>query len=270
MGTLLIDGAQDHALPAPGSPSATQAWTGWVPSVGTGTLVAASHGTSSPAGQRAIRALVDAVAAARPALRVEEAFVDVQTPGVPQVLAQAGDESRIVPLLLSSGYHTRHDLAEAARTVRAATTARALGPDPRLAAVLLRRLAEAGLRRDDHVVLACAGSTDERGVAECRATAALLAERIGRRVETAFVSAAEPSVEHAVRTAVARREGGWFSRRRPRRGRVVVSTYLLAPGHFAARVAACGADVVAQPLLVPGRPVPQELVEIVLERYDQP
>ncbi|WP_309082379.1 CbiX/SirB N-terminal domain-containing protein [Zhihengliuella sp.] len=232
--------------------------------------MAASHGTSSPAGQQAVRALVHAVAASRPGVRVQEAFVDVQTPGVPQVLAGAGEEPRVVPLLLSSGHHTRHDLAEAARTVPGATVARALGPDPRLASVLARRLREAGLRRDDHVVLACAGSTDTRGVEECRTTAAMLSETIGLRVEAAFVSAAEPTLEHAVGAGVARLERGWFPRRRPGHGRVVVSTYLLAPGHFGARAAACGAHVVAQPLLVPGRPVPEELVEIVLDRYDRP
>ncbi|MBG6084337.1 sirohydrochlorin chelatase [Zhihengliuella flava] len=250
-------------------PATNDAWTGWIPPVVAGTLVAASHGTGSPAGQRAIRGLVDAVRAARPELRVEEAFVDVQTPSVPTVLSGAGPLPRVVPLLLSTGYHTRHDLAEAAREVEGTTVTRALGPDPRLAAVLARRLEEAGLRAEDQVILACAGSTDAQGVADCHTMASLLGAHIGRKVEPAFVSAAEPTVNDAVATAAERARRGFFSRR-ARRGRVVVATYLMAPGHFAARVAGCEADVVSQPLLLPGAAVPPELVELVLERYDQP
>ncbi|WP_189349715.1 sirohydrochlorin chelatase [Zhihengliuella salsuginis] len=251
------------------SPSANDAWTGWVPQVEAGTLVAASHGTGSPSGQRAIRALVEAVAAARPGLRIAEAFVDVQTPDVPAVLSAAGPRPRIVPLLLSTGYHTRHDLAEAADAAEGTTVTRALGPDPRLADVLALRLREAGVRRGDQIVMACAGSTDPQGVADCRAMAGLLAQRVGAKVEAAFVSAADPSVGAAVASARARTQRGWFGSRQ-RRGRVVVSTYLMAPGHFAALVAGSDADIVAEPLLVPGLPVPRELVDIVLDRYDQP
>lgn len=251
------------------TPTTTDAWTGWIPPVEAGTLIAASHGTGSPAGQRAIRGLVDAVRLARPHLRIEEAFVDVQSPSVPTVLSKAGLLPRVVPLLLSTGYHTRHDLAEAAREVEGTTVTRALGPDTRLADVLARRLKEAGLRKGDQVIMACAGSTDAQGVADCHTVATMLSAKIGMKVEPAFVSAAEPAIDDAVATAQARSQRGLFARRK-RRGRVVVSTFLMAPGHFAARVAGCDADVVAKPLLTPGTEVPQELVDLVLERYDQP
>jgi len=46
-----------------------------------------------------------------------------------------------------------------------------------------------------------------------------------------------------------------------------VATYLLAPGFFADLAARSGADVVAPPLLVAGQAPPDELVDIVLERY---
>jgi len=52
--------------------------------------------------------------------------------------------------------------------------------------------------------------------------------------------------------------------------RVVVATYLLAPGFFADLAARSGADVVTPPLLVPGEPPPDELVDIVVERYLTP
>ena len=49
--------------------------------------------------------------------------------------------------------------------------------------------------------------------------------------------------------------------------RVVVATYLLAPGYFADLAAASGADVVTPPLLLPHEPPANELVDIVVERY---
>lgn len=254
--------ARDGAAPL--TPASNSAWGGWEPPAVATTLVAASHGTNSPAGQRAIAELVSAVAAARPEVPVAPAFVDVQEPDVGTVLRAAGGEPRIVPLLLSTGFHTRHDLAGSAAGAPGTTVSRALGPDPRLAAVLERRLAEAGLRRGDQVILACAGSTDAQGVADCHAMARLLSDRLGTTVETSFVSAATPSVGEAVRRAGARSRRRWFAR-----GRVVVSTYLMAPGHFAALVAGSGADVVSQPLLVPGTDVPNELVDLVLERFDR-
>ncbi|MGJ9403939.1 sirohydrochlorin chelatase [Arthrobacter sp. KK5.5] len=249
---------------APLAPAFNSAWGGWEPLVRATTLVAASHGTKSPAGRAAITELVDAVAAARPDVPVAAAYVDVQTPGVDVVLDACGGSPRIVPLLLSTGFHTRHDLAGSAASAPGTTLSRALGPDPRLATVLQRRLVEAGLRRGDQVILACAGSTDPQGIADCHAMGRLLSDRLGTGVETAFVSAAGPSVPEAVERASSRSRRRWFAR-----GRVVVATYLMAPGHFAAMVAGCGADVVSAPLLVPGTEVPAELVELVLERFDR-
>ncbi len=49
--------------------------------------------------------------------------------------------------------------------------------------------------------------------------------------------------------------------------RVVVVSYLLAPGYFADLAAAAGGDVTTPPLLVDGDPVPSELVDVVIERY---
>jgi hypothetical protein len=47
--------------------------------------------------------------------------------------------------------------------------------------------------------------------------------------------------------------------------RVVVASYLLAPGVFHERLRTCGADAVTSPLLHPAR-VPDLLVELVLAR----
>lgn len=263
-------------------------------------LLACSHGTSSPAGSRAVATLVGAVASRRPELDVRGAFVDVQSPDVPASLA-ALDPARdvtIVPLLLSAGYHVHVDLAESAARAapRSVAVAGALGPDVRLARILAARLEIAGLRPADRVVLAAAGSSDASAVADCERMGELLAEVLDRPVLVGFVSAARPRLADAVRAARAvsgpapgvllgLRSEGHLSPG----GRVAVSTFLLAPGYFAdlaTRLATdAGADLVSDPLLVDpltgdgsgdgsgdrdgsGEAPPAALVEIVSDRYD--
>ncbi|WP_353808200.1 nitrite reductase small subunit NirD [Agromyces sp. SYSU T00194] len=228
-------------------------------------LVAASHGTSDAAGQRAVAALVDAVRDARPELVIADAFVDVQEPDVPAVVEAVHDDLdvTIVPLLLSAGYHVYHDLADVAEEVAGAAgapdvaVAAALGPDPRLADVLARRLEEAGLADDDRVVLAAAGSSDARAVDDCHAVGALLAARLEREVTVSFISAADPRVADAVSSV-----------RASAPARVVVASYLLAPGYFATLAAEAGGDLTSAPLLADGDAPPAELVAIVAERFD--
>jgi sirohydrochlorin ferrochelatase len=223
-------------------------------------LVAASHGTSSPAGRTAVAARVDAVRRAAPGLVVEDAFVDVQTPDVASVLDAlgAGHESVVVPLLLSAGYHVHVDLArEVHGRARGPTLGAALGPDDRLVDVLLERLAEAGLRDDDRVVLAAAGSSHARAVADCRVVGRRLAERLGRPVAVGFLSAARPGLADAIARTRATHPVS----------RVVVSSYLLAPGYFHDLAAAAGAAVTSAPLLRPDAPASHSLVELVLDRY---
>ncbi|MBT2501049.1 nitrite reductase small subunit NirD [Curtobacterium sp. ISL-83] len=250
-------------------------------------LVGASHGTSDPAGRRAVAGLLDAVRTARPELPVLDAFVDVQEPDVPTVLraADPGAEAVVVPLLLSAGFHVHVDLAEAAAEAAAERTAGApgpaaqrpaavesstdsapgvvvggaLGPDVRLAHVLARRLHDAGLTPDDHVVLAAAGSTDASAVADCHTVGAMLAVVLDRPVTVSFISAAEPRLPDAVAATRTAAAGV---------GRVAVATYLLAPGYFADLAVAAGGDLTSRPLLVEDAPPPAELVGIVLDRHD--
>jgi sirohydrochlorin ferrochelatase len=231
-------------------------------------LVGISHGTSSPEGRRAVRGLHDDVARAvakrhpdgTPSVRL--GHVDVEQPDVPATLASLadGEPAVVVPLLLSAGYHVYVDLTEAVEeeTSRPVVLAGALGPDDRLAAVLLRRLREAGLHDDDRLVLAVAGSSDRRAVDDCVEQARRLAAASGREVSIGYLSAAEPRLPEAV--AAARGSLG-------EHGRVAVANYLLAPGYFDDLVRAAGADIVAAPLLVPEEPAPQELVDVVLDRY---
>lgn len=220
-------------------------------------LVASSHGTGSPSGRGAVGGLVAAVARRRPDLQVRSAFVDVQPPSPLRVMRDVeGRPTRLVPLLLSAGYHVFVDLTEAAAASTTTTLAPALGPDLRLAELLRDRLVEVGLRDDDVVVMAAAGSSDPSAVADCEQVARDLAGLLGRPVTAAYLSAALPRLDAAV--AAARDDGAT---------RVVVATYLLAPGFFADLAARSGADVVSGPLLLAHQPPPTALVDIVVERY---
>ncbi len=220
-------------------------------------LLAISHGTASPAGQAAVTTLMEAVAAQLPSVTVRLGHVDVQQPDVAASLdALAPDQPVvIVPLLLSAGYHVRVDLRQQSAGHADVAISPALGPDPRLVEVLAARLAALETGADDAIVLAVAGSSDDRANEDCRATAAMLSDLLGREVTVGFLAAAEPRLGPAVAAA---RAGG---------GRVVVADYLLAPGYFhdlAVRLA--DGSPVARPLLDDDAPA-QSLVELVRDRY---
>jgi len=217
-------------------------------------LIGCSHGTGSPTGRAAIRAVLAGVRAARGELDVREAFVDLQEPAVADAVAAvaaSGGSAVVVPLLLSAGFHVHVDIEAAVAGPRAVATV-PLGPDPRLVLVLLDRLAAAGAGPDDAIVLAAAGSTDPRGVIAVEAVAAALrAAWRGGPVTVGYGAGSTPRVPDAVRAA---RDAG--------ARRVVIAAYLLAPGFFRDRLTEAGADVVTAPLA----PDPR-LVEIVLDRY---
>ncbi|AEI11554.1 sirohydrochlorin chelatase [Cellulomonas gilvus] len=227
-------------------------------------LVGCSHGTDDRAGRAAIGSILADVAARRPDLDVREAFVDVQEPEVADVVRDAlasGAPAVVVPLLLSVGFHVRVDVTAAVEP-EGACAAAPLGPDDVLVDILLDRLAAAGLTDDDALVLAAAGSTDPAAAAAVEQVAASLAARLGRHVGPpderggglviGYGAGAVPRLRDAVATA---RTGA---------RRVVVASYLLAPGFFLGRVRAAGADVVSAPLA----PDPR-LADLVLRRYDE-
>jgi sirohydrochlorin ferrochelatase len=221
-------------------------------------LVACAHGTRNPTGRRLIAELALAARALRPGITTTAAFVDVQPPTVADVVAElsaAGHPAVVVPLLLSGGYHVHVDIAGAVAAAPGTVAARPLGPDPRLAEVLLDRLRAAGADPRDPgtaVVLAAAGSSDVRAVADVAETAAVLHRAWAGPVTTGYGSAASPTVPDAV--AAARLAGA---------ERVVVAAYLLAPGHFHDKLAGAGADAVTAPLLPDVR-----LAAVLLDRYD--
>ncbi len=221
-------------------------------------FVGCSHGTDNRSGRAAIGSILADVAEARPDLDVREAFVDVQRPEVADVVAGALTDAGaavVVPLLLSVGYHVKVDIAQAVARPGAAA-APPMGPDELLVDILADRLAEAGLTPDDALVLAAAGSTDPAAALAVEAVAGALSARLAdssgtaRALVVGYGAGASPRVPEAVAHA---RGGG---------RRVVVASYLLAPGYFHDRVLEAGADVVTAPLA----PDPR-LATLALARY---
>ncbi|WP_315770239.1 sirohydrochlorin chelatase [Rhodococcoides kroppenstedtii] len=225
-------------------------------------LLLVAHGTRNPAGVETIARLADAVSVvlsesdsdSSPGPSVRVAFVDVLGPSPADVLRDLPADAPViaVPAFLASGYHVHADLPREITESghRHVHVTPAIGPDPALARVLGERLRDTGLRPTDRVVLAAAGSSDVRALADVRTAADQLETVVGRPVEVAYVATGEPRVAGVVATA--RAEGD----------RVVVASYLLAPGLFHTRLGATGAAGVTEPLGVhPG------VTELVVARY---
>ena len=182
-------------------------------------VVACAHGTDNPAGRRLVDGLREDLAAVLAAdgihALVHEAYVDVQEPRLEAVLASLppGEDAIVAPLLLSEGFHTSVDIAEAVATRAQTRTAAPIGPDARMAEVLAQRLAEAGHRPGDAVVLAAAGTRIEAGAAAGRPDGRAPGRSSwAQPVTVAYCSAATPSVPEAV--AAARAAGASTGRHR--------------------------------------------------------
>ncbi|MFC4034894.1 sirohydrochlorin chelatase [Streptomyces polygonati] len=233
-------------------------------------LLVIAHGSRDPRHAGTVRALTRRVAAARPGLRVETAFLDFCGPSVPQaVRALAADGVRqavALPLLLTRAFHAKTDIPAVLRESAAALpslrlcTADVLGPSPLLIAALERRLAEAGPlgdRASTGVVLASAGSTDP----EAGAVIAEIAREWRRSgwcaVRPAFASASLPRTEDAVRAL--RAEGV---------RRIAVAPYVIAPGFLPDRIIR-GAREAGADILAPVLGAAPELAALLLRRYDE-
>jgi len=240
-----------------------------------GVLVAVAHGSADPRASATIAELAAVARERSPGLDLRTAFLGHAAPSLPQVLGtiEADREVTVLPLLLTAAYHSKADIPRVlARTpLRRVNYGATLGPHPLLLDALDRRLAEAlpssgpisgpGAHRDPGrtaVVLAAAGSSDP----EANATIAQMAARWQARtgwlaVRPAYASAAEPSPAAAVAGLL--RDGA---------PRVVVATYLLAPGLFADRIRhtalAAGAAAVS-----PALGACAEVADVMLDRFTQ-
>jgi sirohydrochlorin ferrochelatase len=212
------------------------------------TLLAAAHGTRSPAGQATTTALIARVRGVRPGLPVDLSFLDVLEPGLASRLSSLAGPAVVVPVLLSAGYHVHDDIPPLAAA--RATVARHLGPDRVLSEVLAARLARAGGTSADTVALVAAPSARTPAARDLDTAAADLASVLGRPVQPLTVGASLPASLAALP------------------GRVGIATYLLSEGHFfdTLRTAAskAGAVAVAEPL--GAHPA---IAELILARYDE-
>jgi len=287
----MTDRATDLSAAVP-QPPARLSGSGPVRSSGSAAapIVLVAHGSRDPRAAAATRALVRAIAAARPGIDVRASFLDHTLPRPGQVLAalQAAGHHRatVVPLLLTKAFHGRVDIPDVVAAARAnglrmpVMVSDVLGPspggpvDPLLVTGLWRRLAETGVgmrsgggadrsRRVgaagcgagiDAVVLAAAGTRDATARQTVEAVAAALSVALQMPCRVGYASAASPTTGVAVdelRAAGARRVG--------------VAAYFLAPGLLyetaMSSAGAAGAVVAAAPLSGAG-----EIARMVLSR----
>ncbi|MBP2320679.1 sirohydrochlorin ferrochelatase [Kibdelosporangium banguiense] len=203
-----------------------------------------AHGTRDPLGSRVIEDLAAQVRLRLPDVDVRVAFADVCAPSVTEVLREIQGQAVVVPAFLAAGYHVRVDIpkqiAESGHSEVALTDP--FGPARTLVAAAHERLIQAGWV-DEPIVLAAAGSSDERALADVHRAARLLASLTSVDVQVAYVTTASPRV-----TDVARG--------------LAVASWLLAPGLFHRVVRDAGAKVVAEPI-----GAHRNAVELVVRRY---
>lgn len=202
-------------------------------------LLLVAHGTRAAAGAVVVDRIATLAAGLLRGVAVRACYADVRGPSPADVLGGLPGPCVAVPMFLAAGYHVRVDvpaqLHAAGRTD--VLLADALGPDPHLVDAAVQRLAAAGGRAGDAVVLAVAGSSERSAQADGALAARRLGRRLGGPVVPATIAAGGPRVPDVVaglRAAGARR--------------VAVASWLLAPGLFQRRLDEAGADVVAAPL----------------------
>lgn len=222
----------------------------------TPTLVLTAHGSADPRSAEVTHAVAEQVRRLRPGLDVRVAFCERSDPNLREVLAGLRGPAVVAPLLLASAYHARTDIpaiiAESGADVVQADT---LGEDPRLVAVLRRRLAEQDLgpRHDVGVLVVAVGSSH----AAANARTATLATALGRDWPTVRVAYAttHPSVNDGI--AELRDLGA---------RRIVFAPWFIAPGVITDRVAAVAAtENVAMAAPLGAHPL---LAATVLDRFE--
>jgi sirohydrochlorin ferrochelatase len=200
-------------------------------------LILAAHGSRHPDYTAVFDWIADRVVGSRPDMDVEVGYLDHNSPRLADLPTEG---AVVVPMLLARGHHLDVDIPAAAP---GAIVAVPIGPDPLIAHVVADRVTAAGWPEGTPLVLAAAGSSDPRGIADVRVAADQLGAVLRVEVTPAFAGTGEPAVTD-IEAAV-------------------VATYLLAPGHFADLIAGCGAPVVSAPIGADPR-----VADVVLARYD--
>ena len=228
------------------------------------TLVAVAHGSRDPRSAATISALVDRVRWLRPDLDVRLAFLDLCPPRLDAVLATVS-RAVVVPLLLGRAFHADVDVPTAVSRAVAAqprldvTVADVLGPDPRLEAAALRRLAEISPAAPGvGVVLAAAGAQQAPANAAVATVAHRLAQHTAWQVVPAFACAARPTVPDAIATL--RASGA---------RRIAVASWFLAPGLLPDKVRRLATVADPQARLAAPLGADDDVATLIADRYDQ-
>jgi sirohydrochlorin ferrochelatase len=249
-----------------------------------------AHGSADPRAAAALGELVPLVArrAAERGLSVPDlriAYLSHAAPSVPQVIRAFGPGAQVtvLPLLLTAAYHSKTDIPRVLARVGGTgggtrvTYGDPLGPHPLLLRALERRLPEAALENPAEVgvVLAAAGSSDPEANATIARMAAQWQARTGWfAVRPAYAS---PAAGGQGSSAAAGGQGSTAALdpatavtqlREAGARRVVVASYLLAPGLFADRIRdaslAAGAAAIS-----PALGAAPEVADVVLDRYQE-
>ena len=210
-------------------------------------LVTVAHGTRSAAGNR-VAADLTAAAGELLGLPATAAYVELCAPSLPEVLAASDEPTVVVPLLLSTGHHVRHDLPAALATARGPVVlGPPLGPHRLLAQAQADRLREAGAELGQPVVMVAAGSRDPLATRDLARAAAHLTDLWGGPVDVATLGGSGPRPGDVVT------------------GDCAVSPYLLADGHFADRLRETCRDAAAVAGVLGPHPA---VVRLVAERAE--
>jgi sirohydrochlorin ferrochelatase len=221
------------------------------------TLLAVAHGTADPDGLAEVRRLVNVVRTRRPELPVQLCWLERAAPLLPEALASLAGPVVVVPLLLSTGYHVKTDIAVAVAGRPRTAVARQLGPDRRITQVVYERLAAGREPEQADVVLFSAGSSDPEAFEQLVAVAEQL-EGMIRQAENSDRTRVYPSYLST--------EDGWATDLPEDPD---VANYLLAPGRFndlLRRQAATGLNArsVAHP--IGAHPL---VARVICDRYDE-
>jgi sirohydrochlorin ferrochelatase len=181
-------------------------------------LITVAHGTRQRDNNLIARSITSQAARRLGGLPHATSYVELCKPLFAKVMDEHAEPAIVVPLLLSTGYHLRHDLPEALNGQ--SVLAGPLGPHPLLAEVMCHRLSGSGARRGSSVVMVAAGSQDPAVDADLELARALLQARWGAPVRLATITARGRRLPEVL--ADARGDG-----------EVAVAPYLLAPGRFA-------------------------------------
>jgi sirohydrochlorin ferrochelatase len=216
-----------------------------------GSVFVCSPATGESGVRAVLGAFVKALRQAAPALEVRDVPID-------HLPADAGASTpRIaVPLSLTNHGRVAHAVAEECRRDPGLLSARALGPDWVLAEVCVRRLVDAGAHQGDTIVMGVAGSDDPAVIADYSRAAQFLSAVWGGPVHIGSVTGRDTPLPEAIDIARA------YGRR------VVIASYLLAPGPIADSLRSAGADVVTAPILDGANP-DRRLVNLVIERCQE-